>query len=246
MKSVLAALAVLAAGCATADGGADGGTPRSDAALLPDAGRAGADGGVDAEPHGEATPVLNEFLVDDPSTDDCEYVEVFGAAGADYGRYAVLAVEGDAGNDPGAVQAVIPVGTTSGAGLWASDFMRDQLQNGSLTLLLVADFAGLPADIDGDDDGAIDSEPWSQLLDAVAITDGGASDRTYAGGAVLAASFDGGTSQVGGASRIPDGGDSDQPADWVRNLDNAAGLPCESGAADAGEAQNTPGQPNAR
>jgi hypothetical protein len=246
MKSVLAAVAVLAAGCATADSRADGGSPRSDAALLPDAGRTGADAGADAEPHGEAPPVLNEFVADDPSTDECEYVEVFGSPGADYGRYTVLSIEGDAGNDPGAVQAVIPVGTTSDAGLWVSGFMGGQLQNGSLTLLMVADFAGAPADIDGNDDGAIDSEPWSALVDAVAIDDGGTSDRTYAATAVLAQAFDGGTTRVAAASRIPDGSDSDQPADWVRNLDNAAGTPCESGTADAGEAQNTPGQPNAR
>lgn len=237
------ALLLVAGGCAKADGGADASISRSDGALLPDAGLR-ADAGPDAEPHGDQPPVINEFVADHAGDDDCEYVEIAGGPGADYGRYAVLAVEGDAGNNPGQVQAIIPAGTASANGFWVSGFLSNQLQNGSITILLVADYAGGAADIDGDDDGAIDSEPWSARVDAVAVADGDPSDFTYAGAAVLVDSFDGGTAQVGGASRIPDATDTDQPADWVRNLDNAAGLACESGTADAGEAENTPGEAN--
>jgi hypothetical protein len=242
MRSAVAAV-LLVAGCAKADGGADGGVTRSDGAVLPDAGIP-ADAGPDAEPHGDLTPVINEFVADHNGNDNCEYVEIAGAPDTDHGRYTVLTVEGDAGNNPGQVQAVIPVGVTSAGGFWVTGLLTDQLQNGSLTILLVADFAGGAPDIDGNDDGAIDNEPWSARVDAVAIDDGGASDVTYAETAVLPESFDGGTVQVGGASRIPDGTDTDQPADWVRNLDNAAGLTCENGAPDTGEAQNTPGAPN--
>ena len=247
MKFALAAalLVVAGGGCATADSGADAGVDRSDGALLPDAGIR-VDGGPDAEPHGNADPVINEFVADHAGADDCEYVEIAGAAGADYSRYTVLSVEGDAGNNPGQVQAVIPVGTSSASGHWVSPFLSSQLQNGSTTLLLVVDFTGGTPDVDGNDDGTIDNQPWSGLVDAVAIDDGDASDVTYSQAAVLAELFDGGTTQVGGASRIPDGTDTDQPADWVRNLDNAAGLTCENGAPDAGEAQNTPGAPNHR
>jgi uncharacterized protein len=250
VKSALAALALLsAAACAKADSRPDGGAERSDGALLPDAG-----GGTprdasstDAEPHGSSTPVINEFVADHAGNDACEYVEIAGAAGADYSNHTVLTVEGDAGNNPGQVQAVIPVGSMSGAGLWDSGFLpANLLQNGSSTILLVADFAGGTPDIDGNDDGAIDSEPWSALVDAVAVNDAGSADLTYAGDAVLTRTWDGANSVVGGASRIPDGTDTDQPADWVRNLDNAAGLTCENGAPDAGEAQNTPGAPNHR
>ncbi len=246
MKSALVALLVALAGaCAKADGRADGGPSRSDGALLPDGGGGGvrADAGPDAEPHGSATPVINEFVADHSGTDDCEYVEIAGAPGTDYASYTVLTVEGDAGNNPGQVQAVIPVGATSAGGLWVSGFLSNQLQNGSSTLLLVADFAGGALDVDADDDGAIDTEPWSMLIDAVAVNDGGAFDVTY-GAAVLTRTFDGEDSVVGGASRIPDGTDTDQPADWVRNLANADGLTCATGGAAIGQAQNTPGEPN--
>jgi hypothetical protein len=243
---VRAALLLLIAGasCAKADGGADGGPARSDAALLPDAGGGvRADAATDAEPHGDATPVINEFVADHVSFDTCEYVEIAGAPGTDYSRYTVLTVEGDSGG-PGQVQAVIPVGTTSASGLWVTAFMSDQLQNGSMTILLVEDFTGGTPDLDTDDDGDIDSEPWTSLADAVAVHDGDIGDQTYAATAALVESFDGEDARVGGASRIPDASDTDQPADWVRNLDNAAGLTCESGAATHGEARNTPGAAN--
>jgi hypothetical protein len=244
MRSALALLLLVAA-CATADSRADGGAEWSDGALLPDAGER-SDAIADGDPRGVITPVINEFVADHAGEDACEYVEIAGTPGADYSRYTILTVEGDAGNNPGGVQAVIPVGSVSSeTGLWVSGFLSSQLQNGSSTLLLVADYAGGPSDVDGNDDGVIDSEPWSALVDAVAIDDGGASDVTYAETAVLVESFDGGTTRVGGASRIPDATDTNRPDDWVRNLDNAAGLTCESGAAGAGEAQNTPGQPNA-
>lgn len=243
MKFVLAALACLA-GCATADSRADGGVPRSDGALLPDAAPF-ADAGPDAEPHGDLAPVINEFVADHAGDDDCEYVEIAGAPGIDYARYTVLTVEGDAGNNPGQVQAVIPVGTASAEGFWVTAFLSNQLQNGSSTLLLVADFTGGTPDVDADNDGAIDGgAPWSELADAVAVDDGGASDASYAATAVLTRTFDGADSVVGGASRIPDATDTDRPADWVRNTDHAAGLPCESTGTALGEAANTPGAAN--
>jgi uncharacterized protein len=240
--ALVVALAASLAGCAKADGRADGGPGFSDGALLPDAGMP-ADAGPDAEPHRSGDPVINEFVSDHASIDECEYVEIAGAPGTDYGRYTLISVEGDAGA-PGQVQAVIPIGTTSAGGFWASGFLMDQLQNGSSTLLLVADFAGGTPDIDANNDGAIDNQPWSAIADAVAVHDGGTSDITYADAAVLNRTFDGENSVVGGASRMPDATDTDQPADWVRNLDNAAGLPCESADAPTGEAANTPGEPN--
>ncbi|HEU5060768.1 MAG TPA: hypothetical protein VFU21_29760, partial [Kofleriaceae bacterium] len=81
-------LLVGAAACATADRGADGGPERSDGALLPDASRAPADAAAtDAEPHGDGSPVINEFVSDHGGADDCEYVEITGAPGTDYSRY---------------------------------------------------------------------------------------------------------------------------------------------------------------
>jgi len=243
VKLALAALACVA-GCATADSRPDGGPLRSDGALLPDAAPF-ADAGPDAEPHGDPSVVINEFVSDHAGDDDCEYVEIAGPAGADLSRYTILTVEGDAGNNPGQVQAVIPVGTSSAEGFWVSAFLSNQLQNGSSTILLVAEFTGGTPDVDGDNDGAIDNgAPWSALADAVAVTDGDASDVTYAAPATLTRTFDGANSVVGGASRIPDAMDTDQQSDWTRNISNAAGLPCDAGGTPIGTAANTPGASN--
>ena len=42
------------------------------------------------------------------------------------------------------------------------------------------DFTGaLNADLDTDNDGVFDTTPWSAIVDAVAVNDGGAGDLTY-------------------------------------------------------------------
>ncbi len=48
----------------------------------------------------------------------------------------------------------------------------------------------------------------------------------------------------GGASRIPDGYDTDAVSDWVRNDFDLAGIPDLTGSITLGEAYNTPGLPN--
>ena len=59
----------------------------------------------------------------------------------------------------------------------------------------------------------------------MAVDDGGADDRTY-GLPVLGPNFDGlNPSEPGGASRIPNGGDTDTADDWMRNDFDLAGIP---------------------
>ncbi|MEM9291970.1 MAG: choice-of-anchor U domain-containing protein, partial [Acidobacteriota bacterium] len=94
-------------------------------------------------------------------------------------------------------------------------------------------------DLDTNDDGTLDITPWSRIVDAVGISDGGGSDATY-GVPELTAGFDGGSFTVGGASRIPNGTDTDTAADWTRNDFDGDGLPCCVATADPGEAINTP------
>jgi hypothetical protein len=237
----------------------DAGT-RRDAAPQPDGGPIGEpdagrpDGAViDADrddarrPDGAGGPIplINEFVADHAGTDLCEFVEIVGTPSTDFGDYSILVVEGDAGNaNPGSVDVAIPVGVTDAAGLWVTDPLSSQIENGSMSLLLVSGFAGGSVDLDSDDDGTIDQEPWSQLADAVAVSDGGQGDRLYAGGAVLDPSFDGVSFAVGGASRIPDGADTDAAVDWVRNDFDGEGLGCGTGSPVPGEAFNTPGTPN--
>ncbi|HKE20007.1 MAG TPA: hypothetical protein VKB80_34270 [Kofleriaceae bacterium] len=238
----------------------DAGT-RRDAAPQPDAGRP--IGGRDADPAdgaviepdpvdagrpdggGGPIPLMNEFVADHAGNDLCEFVEIIGTPSTDFGDYSILVVEGDAGMaNPGSVDVAIPVGATDDAGLWVTAPLSGQIENGSMTLLLVSGFAGGSVDLDGDDDGTVDLEPWSQLVDAVAVSDGGVADVLYAGGAVLDPSFDGVDFSVGGASRIPDGVDTDGPRDWVRNDFDGEGLGCGTGTPVPGEAFNTPGSPN--
>ncbi len=193
---------------------------------------------------GEPSGVINEFVASHSGTDDHEYVEVKGLPNTDLSRLTVLELEGD-GAGAGAVDGAWTVGTTDASGYWTTGFLTSELENGSMTLLLVRDFRGTVGDdLDTDDDGTLDATPWSALVDDVAVVDGGASDRGYST-TVLAASYDGLSSfPPGGASRLPDGVDTDTTADWMRNDFDLAGIATFSGTPVLGEALNTPGATN--
>ena len=75
------------------------------------------------------------------------------------------------------------------------------------------------------------------------MVDGGSSDWTYAN-VVLVQGFDGVPYTVGGASRIPNGTDTDTIYDWVRNDYDGEGLPGFIGTPVVGEALNTPDAEN--
>jgi endonuclease/exonuclease/phosphatase family metal-dependent hydrolase len=176
--------------------------------------------------------------------DTNEFIEVFGAPSTDYTSHAILVLEGDSNAGPGTVERVTSVGSTDVDGLWQSGALDNVLENGSLSLLLVRNpVVTSGTDLDTDDDGSIDVAP-GDIVDSVAVSDGGSTDRTY-GGTTLTASFDGGTFTVGGASRIPNGTDTDAPADWVRNDFDLGGISGFAGTPVVGEAFNTPGEVNA-
>ena len=71
------------------------------------------------------------------------------------------------------------------------------------------------------------------VVDAVAVNDGTAGDRTY-GTPSLGVAYDGQLFAPGGASRIPDGTDTDAAADWMRNDFDLAGIPGFPGTPDRG------------
>lgn len=191
--------------------------------------------------------VLNEVLLDQAGNDGDEFAELKGEPNTDYSNLSLLQIDGDNGDmlDPGLVLTVHAGCTTDANGYCEIEVNANQFQNGTQTLLLVtgaANFMG--QDIDADDDGTIDNEPWDQLVDAVAIFDGvpamDNTDRTYAGNSVLNKTLDNGQpTAFGGASRIPDGTDTDAAADWTSNTPNFD----NSGIA-TGEARNTPGAVN--
>jgi predicted extracellular nuclease len=193
-----------------------------------------------------ADPVINEFVASTTGA-DVEYIEIKGAPNADLPTLTLLEIEGDIGatGATGVIDEVIAVGTTDADGYWTANLTSNTLENGSLTLLLVENFTGtLGMDLDTDDDGVFDSEPWGRIVDSVAISDGGTGDQAYAP-AVLGPNYDGVSSFApGGASRIPDGTETDTAADWVRNDFDLAGIPGFTGSPEVGEALNTPGAPN--
>lgn len=191
-----------------------------------------------------AAPVINEFLANHTGTDVIEYVEVLGAPNADLSTYSVLEIEGDSGSATGTVDEVIPLGTADGDGRYLASLPANALENGTITLLLVQGFTGTAGtDLDTNDDGTLDVMPWTAIVDSVAVNDGGVGDLTY-GGPVLGVAYDGLPSAPGGASRLPDGTDTDTAADWMRSDFDLAGIEGFTGTPVEGEALNTPGAVN--
>ena len=193
---------------------------------------------------GALEPVINEFSASTTGT-DVEYVEIFGSPNTDYSAYTVLELEGDSSSNTGTVDEVISLGTTDADGFYLASLPANALENGSISLLLVKNFTGaLGNDLDTNDDGAFDATPWDAVVDAVSVNDGGSGDLTY-GVPALGPNYDGvSTFAPGGASRLPDGFDTDAATDWVRNDFDLAGISGYSGSISLGEAYNTPGAAN--
>lgn len=189
-------------------------------------------------------PKINEFSASTTGA-DVEYVEIFAAPDTDYSAYTILEIEGDTAAASGVVDEVIAVGTTDTNGLWLQNLANGALENGTISLLLVKNFTGaLGNDLDTNNDGVFDVTPWDALVDSVAVNDGGAGDITY-GGPTLGVSYDGLSFAPGGASRIPDGFDTEVVTNWVRNDFDLAGITGFTGTPVVGEALNTPGATNA-
>ncbi len=181
---------------------------------------------------------INEFVFNHSGADDREYVEVLAGPLRDLSDLWLIQIEGD-GSGAGVVDSATQLATANADGLWWTGFLANTFENGTVTLKLVQDFAGSEGqDLDAENDGVLDSTPWAAVIDAVAVSDGGSSDRTYAD-TVLTRDFDGGVFTVGGASRLPDGA-----GDWVRNDFTRPGEvsanPVEGVAANTPNAFNAP------
>lgn len=190
--------------------------------------------------------VINEFVANHTGDDFFEFVEVFGDPSTDYSSLTVVQIEGDAGLDSGIVKSAYGVGTTDANGLWVSDFTGEDFDHDdTYTLFLVDGWSGsVGVDLDTDDDGSLDSMPWAAILDSIGVIDGDGGDFNYSAETVLAEFFDGEMFSPGGASRIPNGTDTDSVSDWVRNDWQGAGLPGLTGNLESFEALNTPGEIN--
>ncbi|WP_306232172.1 ExeM/NucH family extracellular endonuclease [Agrococcus beijingensis] len=188
-------------------------------------------------------PVINEFSADVDSTDtNGEFVELLGAPGTDLSDFSLAIIEGDNNTNLGKVIRVDAAPSLDATGRGLLQYPLNGIQNNSASLLLVSGAIANGQVVDADRDGAIDAGLGFTVIDAVGVSDGGAGDLTY--GAALVTSFDGGTATVGGASRIPEGTDTDAAADWVRNAFSGAGIEGRTGTPAPGQAWNTPGQPN--
>lgn len=181
-------------------------------------------------------PVINEFVANHTGADTNAFIEVLAAPGADLSALTLLEIEGD-GSVAGAIDHAETLGTADANGFWLSG---EDAENGTLTFLLVMGFTGSEGnDLDTDNDGVLDTTPWSAIVDSIAVHDGGASDRTY-GTTTLGVGYDGQSFSPGGASRIPNGGDTDATADWRRNDFDGAGFPGFNSTAADEDAVNTP------
>ncbi|HRK21465.1 MAG TPA: PEP-CTERM sorting domain-containing protein [Fimbriimonadaceae bacterium] len=179
---------------------------------------------------------IAEIGINPPGTDNgSEYIEIQGTAGASLAGLAIIQIEGDAGAaNPGNVDSVVNLGsfsfgsnglllvrdanTTIGAGPEAGtnvvvqDFAPDLENADAQTWMLVNGFSGAAGnDLDTNNDGVLDSTPWTSVIDAVGFGTTTAAFFQYAG-------------QVGGTDMgINEGINfNDFEPDWLYRILNAS------------------------
>lgn len=187
--------------------------------------------------------VLSEIRVDEPGFDLSEYVELAGAAGTNLNGLSVIAIgDGDAGSPNGVVESVIALSGSIGASgfflvaeatfsfaatpdLYA-DFELESSDN--TTFLLVSGFTGgVGTDLDTNDDGTLDLNPWTSVLSSVAF--------------VRNASPDGVTDEFFYSATTVGPAAGDSPAHAYRCADSAA---WKAGSLDPANSNDTPGAAN--
>ncbi len=137
---------------------------------------------------------INELRIDQPSSDNDEYVELMGIEGdlLDGLTYIVI---GDGAGGSGVIENVTDLagGVVPASGyfvvaegtftLGTADLVGTlDFENGdNVTHLVVRDFTGAKDDdLDVDDDGTLDTTPWSEVVDCVAlIEDPAGGDLVY-------------------------------------------------------------------
>jgi MYXO-CTERM domain-containing protein len=152
-------------------------------------------------------PVLNEILINPPSTDTpFEFIELRGPAGLSLSGYSLAYLEGDSGTNQGKAMGVWalsgtigsnglfvvrdPAGHSVGAGTNVLDITgfpgaasdagpAGQLQNGAGTIILVKGAALALNATYGASAGALNLPSGAVLLDSVSITDRAATEVAY-------------------------------------------------------------------
>ena len=126
---------------------------------------------------------INELRIDQPSTDNDEYFELAGTAGGSLEGLTYLVI-GDGTAGSGVLEAVVDLSgnTIPSSGFFVAAEGTFTLGTADLTTnlnfensdnvthLLVRDFSGSNGDdLDTDDDGTLDTTPWSEQVDCVAL-----------------------------------------------------------------------------
>ena len=193
-------------------------------------------------------PVINEFVSDYQGNVLLDFIEIAGKPFMDYQAYTLLVVEGDVNENPGTINQVIPVGFSDRFGLWNTPLSEGfDLSEQSISILLVKDFsANNTIDLDTNNDGVIDQQPWSDLVDAIGRPDEDDNDLIYSD-VILSNDFDGLNTVVFGASRTPNTDEIYNLEDWTRNNFDGFGFPfTNTEAMQINEAKNTYATPNDR
>jgi hypothetical protein len=139
-------------------------------------------------------PTINELRIDQPSSDLDEYFELAGPAGTSLNDLTYIVI-GDGTGGSGVIEAVVSLaGWTIGSTgyfvaaestftLGTADLTTtlDFENSDNVTHLLVRDFTGSKNDdLDTDDDGILDSTPWSAVVSGIAlIEDPTGGDKVY-------------------------------------------------------------------
>ena len=145
------------------------------------------------------TVSINESRVNMPGTDDDEYFELIGTAGASLNGLTYIVIgDGTSASGSGVIEEAVAL---DGFSINASGFFLcgeptmtlatpdyayelNFESSDQTTHLLVSGFTGMTADdLDTDDDGLLDSEPWDTAIDCLAFVgpDPAAGDLVYCG-----------------------------------------------------------------
>ena len=136
---------------------------------------------------------ISESRIDQPSADNDEYFELSGPAGMSLEGLSYLVIGDDGSASPGGViEAVVPLTGSMVAGdgqflvaeatydparfgsARAADLIADlNFENSdNVTHLLVRGFTGANGqDLDSNDDGVLDTQPWDEVVDSVALVE---------------------------------------------------------------------------
>jgi len=130
---------------------------------------------------------INEIRIDQPGGDSDEYFELAGEADTALDGLTYLVI-GDGAGGSGVIEAVVDLSgqtvSTEGYFVAAESSFSSTLGTADLTTdlnfensdnvthLLVSGFSGSGGDdLDTDDDGVLDTDPWSEVLDCVALVE---------------------------------------------------------------------------